>query len=378
MIPNNNRGPTTIESKLMAVIDLKEMLEYKRPEGSVHQRKFCNRYLLPVMGGPDNFGNYIKIVGDKPKVAFMAHHDTVHKETGKQKVNYKAGFYSVDADCLGADCTAGVYLILKMIEANVPGVYVVHAGEEIGCVGSSKLVKSKPSWLDHVDFAISFDRKGYGSIITHQLGIRTCSDEFAESLAFILDLEYEADTTGAYTDSNEYRGVVAECTNISVGYFNQHTKSEVQDRVFLDMLCEKLIAADWSMLAKVRNPEYEYNSWDEDYYQDFYNRFSGFTSGKSNTGKQTAGTTTFNTFGKNGWETKTVERKVDKDDVDEFWPYDQEDEKDESDIYHMTQVVRENPKIIAHILSDLGYNVYDLIDEIQDIEAKIRPVRGYS
>jgi len=362
-----NRGP--IKGKTMAAnIDLITMLEYMRPEGSIHQRKFCNRYLLPVMGSPDQFGNYIKIVGDKPNVAFMAHHDTVHKDSGKQVVRYKAGFYStVDGNCLGADCTSGVYLILKMIEAKVPGVYVIHAGEEIGCAGSSKLVASKPLWIDHVDFAISFDRKGYGSIITHQLSIRTCSDNFATDLASILDLEYEADSTGAYTDSNEYRGVIAECTNISVGYFSQHTKGETQDKVFLDMLLEQLISADWSKLKKYREPAIEEDLWDNDYYTSFYKRFNESFSNK----KVEGGSKTYSSFGVNGWEEKTYR----EDDYD-----DEEDQEytDETDVYHMTQIIKENPKVIAHILDSLGYNVYDLIDEIQDIEAKIKPVRGFA
>ena len=51
-----------------------DMLTYMRPEGSKYQRKFCNRYLMPVFGQPDKHGNYTHIVGDKPRVAFMAHH----------------------------------------------------------------------------------------------------------------------------------------------------------------------------------------------------------------------------------------------------------------------------------------------------------------
>lgn len=81
------------------------MLEYKRPEGSRSQKKFCNRFLRPTFGLPDAHGNYTHIVGDKPKVAFMAHHDTVHKTDGKQKLTTIVDCVVNEdgKECLGAD-----------------------------------------------------------------------------------------------------------------------------------------------------------------------------------------------------------------------------------------------------------------------------------
>jgi hypothetical protein len=137
-----------------------EMLRYKRPEGSDTQKQFCERFLEPIFGKPDAHGNYVKILGDKPQVSFMSHHDTVHKDCGMQEVWVADDVVMSNSNCLGADCTTGVYIMLCMIEMNVPGVYVIHAGEEIGCVGSRALVESNPDWFDHVKYAISFDRRG--------------------------------------------------------------------------------------------------------------------------------------------------------------------------------------------------------------------------
>ena len=304
--------------------DLGEMLTYKRPEGTKYQKKFCNRYLRPVFGEPDIFGNYVTIVGYQPRIAFMAHHDTVHKESGKQRVIKEGNFYkSVDSNCLGADCTTGVYIILKMIEAGVPGVYVVHGAEEVGCIGSAGMVAGNPDWIKHVDIAISFDRTGYSSIITHQLGARTCSDDFAESFANILDMDYQLDNGGVYTDSNEYRGVIAECTNISVGYFCQHTKSETQDINFADMLVDQLIKADWDSLVVSRDPVVE----EFDYYT-FSFKGGGWGSLHDECGSR---------------KIKTPEVKDMEDAVD---------------------IIKENPVEIARLLKTLGYDAYDLIDEV--------------
>jgi len=250
-----------------------EMLRYKRPAYSKTEREFCKRFLEPVFGKPDAHGNYILKVGDNPDIAFMSHYDTVHTEGGTQKVWVAGECVMSDSNCLGADCTTGVYIMLNMIEADVEGYYVVHAAEEEGCIGSSALVKDNPSWLLNVQYAISFDRYGYSSVVTHQMGMRTCSDLFAKSFADATGLLMQADDGGVYTDSNEYANIIPECTNISVGYFKQHTAYEYQDLEFLDKIIDHLVNADWSKLVVDRDPSLSDNSrfsWkdcdDEDIY----------------------------------------------------------------------------------------------------------------
>lgn len=240
---------------------LLEMLRWKRPSGDEFSTlMFAQVYLEPVFGAPDASGNYIKEVTKKgkgkPNICFAAHYDTVHYTGGFQELSVKDDVVTaVDSDCLGADCTTGVWLILEMIEAEVPGVYVIHADEEVGCIGSSNLVEENPPWLSQIDAVISFDRFGTDSIITHQCGVRTASDEFAHSLADALNMpELRPDTGGIYTDSNEYRDVVSECTNLSVGYYSQHTDRESQDLIYAEYLKDSLINANWEVLEFVRDP----------------------------------------------------------------------------------------------------------------------------
>jgi hypothetical protein len=231
------------------------MLQYMRPAYSHTERLFCERYLEPIFGKPDEHGNYIKVIGDRPNIAFTAHTDTVHKVEGIQTLKIEGDFITTTTgSCLGADCTTGLWLLVGMIEAGVEGVYVAHAAEEIGGIGSTRLVADRPSWINELDAVISFDRFGTESIITHQGGCRTASDEFSKSLAVALDLPMRADTYGTYTDSLEYAEVVSECTNLSVGYFDQHTTREAQDLHFAQVLLERLIAARWDTLAIVRDP----------------------------------------------------------------------------------------------------------------------------
>lgn len=233
------------------------MLGYMRPAYSQTERVFCEHYLEPIFGKPDAHGNYVKIVGNRPNITFTAHTDTVHKVQGFQTLQIEGDIVTtMTGSCLGADCTTGLWLMMGMIEAGVEGVYVAHAAEEIGGIGSTNLVIDRPSWLIEVDAVISFDRFGTDSIITHQGGRRTASDEFAVTLASALNLPLKADPTGTYTDSVEYAEIVPECTNLSVGYYDQHTKRESQDLHYAQILLERLIAAHWGSLAIVRDPTY--------------------------------------------------------------------------------------------------------------------------
>ena len=256
--------------------NLVDMLQYMRPEGAKTQKEFCLEYLEPVFGKPDPYGNYICQVGVKPRLCFTAHHDTVHKAEGMQKVVVSNNIISVAdpkvSSCLGADCTTGIWLILKMIDAGVEGTYVVHAAEEIGCQGSKALVYDNPPWLDHTDAVISFDRYGTKSVITHQMGMRTASNKFAQSFATALSMpQLVADDGGSYTDSNEYAHVVPECTNISVGYYNQHTAKETQDMSYAELLLSSLLQADWTKIVIDRDPTvqeciYTKYALNDDYY----------------------------------------------------------------------------------------------------------------
>jgi len=268
--------------------ELVHMLKYMRKAGSATHKLFNDKYLHPVFGNPDGNGNYIIQVGNRTDIVFTAHHDTVHTKGGMQTVEVvgnKVGLPTQSmSNCLGADCTTGIWLILNMIAHKVSGIYIIHADEESGCIGSKALVKSKPQWLDQVDTVISFDRYGTNSVITYQSGFRTCSDEFGKSLSRILGMGHELDDGGSYTDSNAYKDVVPECTNLSVGYYSQHTNREHQNLTYAEDLCKKLIKADWDKLVISRDP----NVTDSLYYYGYGNRsydYWGDYWSNTNTGK---------------------------------------------------------------------------------------------
>lgn len=249
---------------------LMSMFTYKRPylggEG-VGYKLFIDTFIMPVALAAgakphtDAVGNvFVDLRSDDThRTMFTAHTDSVHYEDGRQHVAYdpQTGLISVlDGDCLGADDAAGVALMLHMIENGVPGMYVFPAGEEVGGVGARHIAQDV-EFLSQFDRAIAFDRRGDYSIITHQMGGRCCSDDFALALAEALDtdeLMFSPDQTGSYTDTAEFIDVVPECTNVSIGYMSEHTSLETLDLKYFQRLADQIVKVDFDALPVVRDP----------------------------------------------------------------------------------------------------------------------------
>lgn len=203
---------------------------------------------------------------------FSCHVDTIDSEgpldpaglaKWKKRVSYDPymGIISLDKDSigmsLGADDGAGVWLMLKMLEAKVPGTYVFHRGEEVGGLGSREILKDQPEWLAGFEAAIAFDRAGYSDVIVEQGGIVCASDKFGQALANRLNehgFDYSLSRRGTFTDTKVYRGKIAECVNLSVGYHNQHGRQEDLDYAHLVAMKDALIKIDWDSLPVDRDP----------------------------------------------------------------------------------------------------------------------------
>ena len=234
---------------------------------------YIKEKILPSNLKRDQFGSYYIKIGDT-KTIFTSHLDTVGKQ--KLKVNYeiyeKDGTRFVKTDgntILGADDKAGVTIMLNMIDNNIPGLYYFLIGEETSGAGSRLLSEYMFDMLSEYDRCISFDRKGYGSIITRQVGKYCCSKEFSLGLSKEFakyNMEFNSDPYGVRTDSAYFMSIIPECTNLSVGYFNEHTVKEEQDLDYLVKMCDVCTRIDWENLPTKRTPE-PFDSEDIEYIQ---------------------------------------------------------------------------------------------------------------
>ena len=237
---------------------------------------------LPKGYKEDKVGNYYLQIGETPSTMFACHLDTACTYQRKVSHVFDGDFIKTNGSTiLGADDKAGMVVMLYMIENKIPGLYYFFIGEEVGCIGSGKLAKiwEKTEFSKYIKKVISFDRRGTTSIITEQAFGQSCSDEFAKKLAQDLNstglgFSFSPDPTGIFTDSAKFMGLVPECTNISVGYYSEHTTSEKQDLNFLKRLCKAVCLIDWEDLPIKRDhTKYDdyFSIWDNDYEEeDFF------------------------------------------------------------------------------------------------------------
>lgn len=226
----------------------------------------------------DSWGNFSLIIlnddDSLPSTAFTAHMDTISygypaelafKINKQERLAHKHGYERrggvVTKNVLGADDKAGMTVLLKLAHYGLPGHYFLFVGEEHGRLGSTQVAAQEKADWSHLKRMISFDRRGYTSVITHQNSKRCCSPTFAHALATALNTtipEYGAcfrpDSTGSYTDSASFLDLIPECTNISVGYFDAHTSFESQDTIFLAGLIDMCACLDWDALPTERDP----------------------------------------------------------------------------------------------------------------------------
>lgn len=258
--------------------ELTQILSFRRRHGSLGVQVFKDVLYkklekVPFLQLSERNGNIVAVTDPASKILFSCHIDTVHSqsesmENKPQALAYDSNFGHLfldgtkgSAGCLGADDGAGVYLLLQMIRAKVPGTYIFHEGEECGGIGSKALLTAHREWLKKFTHAFAFDRAGTTDIVITQGGEACASPALATELALRFKNAgvggLKECHKGSFTDTKVYRYTIPECVNISVGYENAHQPSERLDVAYLEALvaaCKKL---DWASLPVVRKPEPE-------------------------------------------------------------------------------------------------------------------------
>jgi hypothetical protein len=245
---------------------LARALSMMRPHNSEGTRRLTDwleeraKKLPNAMIGRDGAGNlHVDTrLSSSNRTLFVAHVDTVHRKEGPNKIKQTSTHWYADGAALGADDGAGVAMLMHLMYSGVPAYYIFTQGEECGGIGATWLAKHWGDGLAQFDRAIAFDRRGIDSVITHQGRGRCCSDAFADALSDALNadltLMYLPDNTGVYTDTAEFIEVIPECTNISVGYYSEHSDKESLDILHFQALADRVALIDWDSLPTDRDP----------------------------------------------------------------------------------------------------------------------------
>lgn len=269
--------PETVDATLVSI------LSWPRPHGSPAEGLFCQwlseriHGLLGVWPARLSEDCLFVMVHSTTSAApsttlFSCHVDTVDNPKDGELVEGKVvqkmltydpnfGYIGLDpqsvAGCLGADDGAGIWLMLEMIKAKVPGGYIFHRGEERGGIGANAVLRGHIELLRKYELAIAFDRPNDSEVITHQGGQECASQKLGKALAGALNmygLDYETSNRGVFTDTKVYRKVIPECINLGVGYSSQHSRQETQNYAMLTTLLAALLQINWDSLPIDRDP----------------------------------------------------------------------------------------------------------------------------
>lgn len=239
-----------------AIEDFLRLTKYTCPHG--WEATLFGEELVKLGAEMDLHGNFVLTVPGAPRILFTSHLDTASHEDKPRRIKRRTlpgGVLGARNSILGADDKAGMAIMLHMIRNEIPGTYAFFVGEERGCVGSSAYATTTQDIYEQV---VSFDRYGTSSIITHQSFGRSASDDYAKALASRFEevgvSGLVPDPHGTYTDSAQFMEIAHECTNISVGYYHQHTMNEVQDLHFLSLMADAVLKVPWEDLPIVRQP----------------------------------------------------------------------------------------------------------------------------
>lgn len=327
--------------------DLIEILTWCRGAGTNSERDFVSEHIASIPGiWPDEYGNYHLTIGT-PTILWSCHTDTVTRKEGKQNVKWLGkGILGLNnaqqGQCLGADDGAGLWIMLELIKAEKPGHYVFHRDEEIGGLGSSWISKNLHVLPAGLKAAIAMDRCGTNDIITHQMGMRTASDDFANSLADQLPQGMRRDEGGVFTDTANYTDVIGECTNLACGYERNHGPNETLDTKHLRNLRDALLALDETKLVFKREPgEYDYSDYGYGY---------GYGHGMGSYPSSSVTTTSDSRYADPAWSEYMDDEDLNTYHGENTAPFDGGGERTLS----MSDMVSEAPAVAARLIEELG------------------------
>lgn len=176
---------------------------------------------------------YIMAQGTIP-VALVAHADTVFKSPPKHFFYDQKQTVMWSPEGAGADDRAGIFAIMQILKlTDLRPHIIITTGEEIGCIGASKLIGDYPVFPWDLKFMIQLDRRGKEDCVFYD-----CNNP--DFLRFIESFGFKT-AYGSLSDIS----VLAPCwkiaaTNLSVGYYNEHSYAEFLCFTFLLATIEKV------------------------------------------------------------------------------------------------------------------------------------------
>ena len=279
-----------MNEKLMLEIFRIPSLSYKEDA----MRKYIENFLV------DNKIEYLKDftgnlynVSYKDEPMLCAHMDTVQDDDDASLAHFIdiKGHYISGYGIIGGDDKCGIYIILKALleKKNLNFLFTVE--EEVGDGGSSDFVRVKENQdrLRDVLYCLVLDRKGNSDILCQQNNYGT--NEFEVYLEEVGKLYGYSPAMGTFCDADKIRDYTS-CANLSVGYYNPHTKKEYVDTRDLEISYKFVMACLTKITVKFEPSEAKhydaygsyrnyggYGGYDDDY-EDEYSEYDSYYKDK--------------------------------------------------------------------------------------------------
>lgn len=230
-------------------------------------KKLMSRFLRTKYSSVFETKDFICAQGDIP-IALVAHMDTVFKNLPEDFFYDSSKNVMWSPQGAGFDDRAGIYAIMKIVQSGFKPHIILTTDEEIGAIGASALIEYDIPFKD-VRYLIQLDRRGANDCVFYDCD----NDEFTnyiEKFGFVT----------AYGSFSDISVICPEWkiagVNLSVGYMNEHTNTEVLYVGHLVNTIEKVK----QMLSEKDIPSFEYredphaHDWEK-----YYRKWLAGTSG---------------------------------------------------------------------------------------------------
>ena len=166
------------------------------------------------------------IVAKGSKVALISHLDTIHQLVPTEIYYDRDQGVIWSPQGIGGDDRCGVYAILKVVSEGYRPTIIFVEDEEIGGKGALKLVSKYPIAPTQLNCLIELDRMGDNDSVFYD-----CDNPEFEN--YINHFGFETNY-GTFSDISIIAPAwTIAAVNLSIGYFEEHTK---QERIFVESL----------------------------------------------------------------------------------------------------------------------------------------------
>lgn len=181
-------------------------------------KKVMSKYLKDKYDQVIETPEYIMAIGNIP-VALVAHMDTVFKQPPNEIFYDRQKNVIWSPEGLGADDRAGIYAIIKILQAGYRPHIILTTDEECGAFGASAIVAEHEEFPADLKYLIELDRRGTNDCVFYDCE-NTEFANYVESFGFCTRY-------GSFTDISilcPYWGIAG--VNLSIGYEDEHSEAE--------------------------------------------------------------------------------------------------------------------------------------------------------